>query len=62
MPFRGITERGSASASAGRPWQTAPWDADDPKGRRAGRTRPEKGLGDLYVFGYFKTKREENQP
>ena len=41
---RGIAERGSASRSAGRPWQTAPWDADDPKGRRAGRTRPENQL------------------
>ena len=37
------TERGSASTSAGRPWQTAPWDADDPKGRRADRTRVRNG-------------------
>ena len=41
---RGNPERGSARTSAGRPWQTAPWDADDPEGRRAGRTRPENQL------------------
>ncbi len=41
--IRGIPEPGKARTSAGRPWQTAPWDADDPKGRWAGRTRPENG-------------------
>ena len=43
-PFEGISERGSARVSARAPWQTAPWDADDPKGRRARATRPEKVL------------------
>ena len=46
---RGNTERGSASTSARAPWQTAPWDADDPKGRRERATRPEKQLFQVSV-------------
>ena len=44
VPFEGLPERGSARMSARAPWQTAPWDADDPKGRRARATRPEKEI------------------
>ena len=44
VPFEGLPERGSARMSARAPWQTAPWDADDPKGRRERATRPEKGM------------------
>ena len=43
-----ISEPGKARISAGRPWQTAPWDADDPEGRRAGRTRVRNG--DIFVI------------
>ena len=50
--FEGPPERGSARMSAPRPWQTAPWDADDPKGRRAEATQPEKRLfGHLTIMG-----------
>ncbi|MDO4752676.1 MAG: SAM-dependent methyltransferase [Candidatus Saccharibacteria bacterium] len=41
---RGTPERGSARMSALSPWQTAPWDADDSKSRRATATRPDVEL------------------
>ncbi|MBR5647999.1 tRNA pseudouridine(55) synthase TruB [Candidatus Saccharibacteria bacterium] len=40
-PDEGCPEPGKARSSAGRPWQTAPWDAESPKGLWADRTRPE---------------------
>ena len=46
---RGNPERGSARTSARAPWRTAPWDADDPKGRRERATRPEKQLFQVSV-------------
>ncbi len=43
----GISERARRGVSALAPWTTAPWDADDPKGRRARATRPEAVLLDI---------------